>query len=193
MPRPARSAARFTPTGVPAARAAVVLVSAVLAVALLASCAAAADPEVASLATGAPSGTEGGAGTPASTAVMVDVSGDPAGLSACMEEQGVPIPPPSEHGNEFTYTYPEGVPIETVDAALAECDAFLPGGGAPPETDPDTLARLRELARCMREHGVEGFPDPTSDGVIDLPANSGIDPYGPEYLAAQEACLGVGD
>lgn len=161
--------------------------AAVLAALLLSGCAPAEAPSVASL------GDAGAADASPSAATAANVNGDPAGLSACMEEQGVPIPPPSQRGNEFTYAYPEDVPIAEVDAALSECDAFLPGGGAPPESDPDTLARLRELAQCMREHGVEDFPDPAPDGVIELPATGGIDPYAPDYVAAQGACLGSGD
>ncbi|QJW35528.1 hypothetical protein [Cellulosimicrobium protaetiae] len=127
-------------------------------------------------------------GTPTSTPSEPSVDGDPAGLSACMEEQGAPIPPPTSSDGEFTYTYPDGVSRAEADAAFAACGRYLPGGGAPPDADPEQLARLRELAACMRDHGVEGFPDPNPEGVVDMPAGSGVDPSSPEYTTALDAC-----
>ena len=51
---------------------------------------------------------------------------------------------------------------------------------------------------CMRSHGVLNFPDPTSDGQIDVkfasggkggaPASSGIDRMSPQYISADRTC-----
>lgn len=51
---------------------------------------------------------------------------------------------------------------------------------------------------CMRSHGVPNFPDPTSDGQINVqfaiggkdgsPATSGIDRMSPRYLSADQSC-----
>lgn len=51
---------------------------------------------------------------------------------------------------------------------------------------------------CMRSHGVSNFPDPTSDGQIDVkfayggkdgaPASSGIDRMSPRYISADQTC-----
>ena len=152
---------------------------------LVAACAAGASgdaPSVASL-------DDGATGTPTSTPSAAPLDGDPAGLSTCMEEQGAPIPPPTSSAGEFTYTYPEGVSTAEADAAFAACARFLPGGGAPPDADPEHLARLRELAACMRDHGVDDYPDPNPEGVIDIPPGSGIDPSSREYTIAFEACV----
>jgi hypothetical protein len=50
----------------------------------------------------------------------------------------------------------------------------------------------------MRSHGVLNFPDPTSDGQIDVkfasggkggaPASSGIDRMSPQYISADRTC-----
>ena len=59
-------------------------------------------------------------------------------------------------------------------AAQAKCQKLLPGG-APPgpgsATHPSaqTLAKLVSIARCMREHGVPQFPDPSTS----VPSNPG--------------------
>jgi len=166
-------------------RAPVVLLLALAPALLAGGCAAGASgdaPSVASL-------DDGATGTPTSTPSGPLFEGDPAGLSTCMEEQGAPIPPPTSSAGEFTYTYPEGVSTAEADAAFAACAQFLPGGGAPPDADPEHLARLRELAACMRDHGVDDYPDPNPEGVIDIPPGSSIDPSSPEYTAAFEACV----
>jgi hypothetical protein len=51
---------------------------------------------------------------------------------------------------------------------------------------------------CMRSHGVSNFPDPTSDGQINVkfayggkdgvPASSGIDRMSPQYISAARTC-----
>ncbi|MCD5345878.1 hypothetical protein PX701_01285 [Agromyces sp. H3Y2-19a] len=174
MPRPSRLATPML---------GVLVVTAAL---LLAGCTADAPPSVASL---DDPDAPGIAGLASTTEPALDLDGDPRGLSECMAEQGVPIPMPTQDGHSFTYRYPEGVPIEEVDEALAACARFMPGAGAPPEHDPEQLARLRELAECMREHGVDDYPDPRPDGVIDIPPGSPIDPTAPDYLAAQAACV----
>jgi hypothetical protein len=48
----------------------------------------------------------------------------------------------------------------------------MPGGGPPgpgssTNPSPQTLARMLNIARCMRQHGVYDFPDPRSS----VPAN----------------------
>jgi hypothetical protein len=51
---------------------------------------------------------------------------------------------------------------------------------------------------CMRSHGVSNFPDPTSDGQINVnfasggkdgaPMSSGIDRMSPQYISADRTC-----
>lgn len=44
------------------------------------------------------------------------------------------------------------------------------------------------FARCMRAHGVPGFPDPSPRGGFVFPAGSGLDPRSPALRAAQASC-----
>jgi len=43
---------------------------------------------------------------------------------------------------------------------MEKCREFLPDGGDPPKPSAEDLAKAREYAKCIREHGVSGFPDP---------------------------------
>jgi len=59
-----------------------------------------------------------------------------------------------------------------------------------------TLGQLVKYSRCMRAHGVPGFPDPTTiSGGIGEPggftfdtAGLNLDQRSPQYHAAQQAC-----
>jgi hypothetical protein len=91
--------------------------------------------------------------------------------------------------------------------AQAKCKKLLPGIGLPgegPPPSPQTLDKLFKIARCMRQHGISEFPDPTTtrpshldpvkyremtdyDGAILLfPAT--IDMQAPAYRQALTAC-----
>lgn len=44
------------------------------------------------------------------------------------------------------------------------------------------------FARCMRAHGMPGFPDPSPRGGFVFPAGAGLDPRSPTMRAAQASC-----
>jgi hypothetical protein len=80
--------------------------------------------------------------------------------------------------------------------ALAAC-----GSSSKPSTTagPSTIAMLDKYAACMRDHGVSGFPDPSTtetpssfgiDGYnFDLPST--IDTQSPAYESADKTCQSV--
>ena len=84
-------------------------------------------------------------------------------------------------------------------AALVLAASICAGCGADPAPDAGTGATGKATPRtkavrfsaCMREHGVDGFPDPgpsgelTVDGVVN---GSSLDPDGPVWTAAIKAC-----
>ncbi|HTW11785.1 MAG TPA: hypothetical protein VME01_03500 [Solirubrobacteraceae bacterium] len=88
-------------------------------------------------------------------------------------------------------------------AAQTKCQKLLPGGGpgSGPPPSAQTLARYLKVARCMRQHGVSGFPDPTTS-ISSKPSGGGeiADREGvilvipraaqqsPEYASAAAAC-----
>lgn len=113
-------------------------------------------------------------------------------FSGCMRSNGVTRypdptgggPPPKESLQQL------GVTSAAFQAAETRCRHLLPGGGRP----PDSQARQRvaqlgyEFARCVRAHGVPGFPDPDGSGRIPDPASAGVDQGSPAFQAANRAC-----
>jgi hypothetical protein len=45
-----------------------------------------------------------------------------------------------------------------------------------------------KFSQCMQAHGVKDFPDPNSQGVIQIGPNSGIDSNSATFRSAAEAC-----
>ena len=70
-------------------------------------------------------------------------------------------------------------------AAVATVDAV--DATAPPSSNPEREAAF-EFAQCMRDHGVDDFPDPqiSADGSIHIDAPAGVGQE--ELAAAREAC-----
>ena len=65
------------------------------------------------------------------------------------------------------------------------------GGGTGPSNGSQLIMKMPDGARfsaCMRAHGVKNFPDPGSQGTIQVGPSSGIDPGSPTFQAAQSAC-----
>jgi hypothetical protein len=83
--------------------------------------------------------------------------------------------------------------------ALAACssDPASPGvanlsatSTTAPSSGGSTKASPLAYSQCMRAHGVTDFPDPDSQGRIDIQAGPGsdLDPNNPTFQAAQQAC-----
>ena len=118
----------------------------------------------------------------------------------CMRENGVPkFPDPDEDfasepgsqkeilGSFGTDLGELGVDEAKFDAAHETCRRYLPNGGGPPRPDPDVVEQKRQYARCMRDNGVQNFPDPSADGRFQIDPNE-IDTDSPTYKAADEKC-----
>jgi hypothetical protein len=112
----------------------------------------------------------------------------------CMREHGVDVPDPSfEAGGRVNPTSPdEDVPPATLREAEQACRQHDPEAN-PPTLSEEEQREFREAAlanaRCMREHGIENFPDPTFDeNGAHIPEGGAIDPDDPGFQEAQEAC-----
>jgi hypothetical protein len=113
----------------------------------------------------------------------------------CMREHGVDMPDPSFEGGRITQTNPDGnvPPAKLADADKA-CGKDTEDDDGPQLSD-EQQQEFKEAAlanaRCMREHGIENFPDPKFPGngeaQIQIPEGS-IDPDDPDFKQAQEAC-----
>jgi hypothetical protein len=101
----------------------------------------------------------------------------------CMREHGIDMEDPQP--GEPLRVQLRGDP-EEARAAQEACQDLLPaggpGGGA---NDPRAQERMLEFAQCMRDNGVESFPDPQPGGGIQIGPDQAEDP---DFEAAQETC-----
>ncbi|MGH9243472.1 MAG: hypothetical protein ACRD29_03985 [Acidimicrobiales bacterium] len=78
-----------------------------------------------------------------------------------------------------------GPGVAEVDSTTTTTSSGSGGSGSNQASTPDPVA----YARCMRDNGVPGFPDPNSDGTFEIDANElGVPPDSPQFGAADEAC-----
>ncbi|MGA2529471.1 MAG: hypothetical protein ABSG36_09960 [Acidimicrobiales bacterium] len=62
------------------------------------------------------------------------------------------------------------------------------GGGSSSPSPQADAATLLKFAQCMRNHGLTTFPDPTSQGNIDIQNIGKDNPNSPQFQTAQHAC-----
>ena len=68
-------------------------------------------------------------------------------------------------------------------ATVAACGSSSHPAAAASSTH---YSQALKFSKCMRSHGVTGFPDPGSGGGIQLPP--GTNPFSPAFRAAQAVC-----
>jgi len=77
---------------------------------------------------------------------------------------------------------------DKIEAATTACKPLLPTVPSK-KLDATELATLREVSKCIREHGFPQFPDPDSDeGGIVIDDSDGIDTKSAAFKAAQQQC-----
>jgi hypothetical protein len=115
----------------------------------------------------------------------------------CMREHGVDMPDPQFQGGGIMQRGPdEKTPRATVEKAQEACKEIQE---RMEPSEPPSEAEQKEMkdaalahARCMRDHGIKNFPDPTfsADGgmTVRIGKGSGIDPNDEDFKEAQEAC-----
>lgn len=113
--------------------------------------------------------------------------------AACVRDHGQPGFPDPTVDAQGHALLPDGVHVSP-DAAQA-CASVLDALPASARVQKGMdVAQMRQFARCMREQGVEDWPDPDDMGVFHLPDTLGRDlkssPRWPEIRAAwQGPCL----
>ena len=117
-------------------------------------------------------------------------------FAECMRDQGVDMPDPQFDGGRVMQRGPdENVSPEKFHKAEEACRKLLEDL-EPPELSPEQQEEMKEAAlghaKCMREHGLENFPDPTFDedggAQIRIGPGTGLDPDDPDFQAAEKAC-----
>jgi hypothetical protein len=114
----------------------------------------------------------------------------------CMEENGGTVGRVEGPNNGQPNGQVSGAPQSDGEPAkqqqaLEKCRQFLPDGGAPQRMSPEQLEQARNLAKCMREAGVD-YPDPDpatagAPGAMAVPP--GVDINNPDVRAKFDACL----
>lgn len=105
----------------------------------------------------------------------------------CMRSHGVPMADPQLDSQGNVRNAPAGdkdsLDVAVLRQAQQACQALQPV--APPALSALKLELSREFSRCMREHGVEHFPDPESDAHVEVPLEVRDDP---QYEQAKPLC-----
>jgi len=129
----------------------------------------------------------GGAGTPSPTPTL---SFQEQGLrhARCMREHGVPEADPvvnADGGVRVGGGYDKGaIDPDVFEKAKTACTQYEPQLN--PQEQALKLEGARQESRCMREHGVENFPDP--DPNLDRPVPDSVRDD-PQYDEAVRACM----
>lgn len=146
----------------------------------------------AALALGACGGEDGGSGTGSTSSSggrADDRQSAMLEFARCMREHGVDMPDPQvdSQGRARMTMNGAGIPPETMEAAQEACEDKRPTAPADGPGREEANARGLALAQCMREHGIENFPDPKDGGIMITP-DSGLDPEDPAFQEAQKVC-----
>jgi len=130
--------------------------------------------------------TAGGDATESDTA---DTMGDRDRMLAfaeCLRDNGLDVEDPAE-GEGLRLMFGPGTDRALVEAAMEACREYAPEGG--PGGGPVDSEAMLDFAQCMRDNGVEAFPDPDPDqGGMQIGPEVGEDP---DFEAAQEVCRDI--
>ena len=110
----------------------------------------------------------------------------------CMREHGVDMPDPKFDAGRMTQKLGKTNP-ETLRSAEQACAKIRAQIKAPELSDDDKQEFKRAAlanARCMREHGIDNFPDPVfdADGGAQIRIRRALNPESAKFQAAQKAC-----
>jgi hypothetical protein len=138
------------------------------------------------------------AGTPTtskSSASGSSAKASPLAFSQCMRAHGIPdFPDPNGNGQLLFQGGGSGSDLNPsspqFQAAQNDCKSLAPGGPTA-RTGRKNRANALKFSECMRKHGITNFPDPNSQGGIELQGGAGgsLDPKSPQFQSAQSACF----
>jgi hypothetical protein len=122
--------------------------------------------------------------------------------AACMRDHGVanfPDPHVSISGGSTQISMMVGDGAKSspqFSGANTACRGILPGpaSGSPAAQAQQLRARAQDelsFARCMRDHGINGFPDPNAQGRLDVEMiqAAGVDLTAPQVRTAALTCI----
>jgi hypothetical protein len=149
--------------------------------------------------------TAGCGGSPSSTgtrssASQASVQG-PYAYARCMRAHGLSnFPDPHVVSHDGQTSVSQMLPQSAAAApafksAQKACQHFqpTPQSGPGPGDQQHHKQVLLAFARCLRAHGLTGFPDPNAQGQLTLAMinAAGVDIHGPGFFTAAKACVGA--
>ncbi|WP_433162648.1 hypothetical protein [Kribbella sp. CA-247076] len=130
-------------------------------------------------------GAQAEATTPSSAPASMSRDEKAIKFTQCLREQGLDVPDPEPgKGPMLKFNRESGVTQEKVQQAMEACKEFNPQGESGP--NPQQEENGRKFAACMRENGVEKFPDP-EPGQRGIMVGPGVGDD-PDFKKAQETC-----
>ncbi|GAA4585369.1 hypothetical protein GCM10023194_27850 [Planotetraspora phitsanulokensis] len=91
-------------------------------------------------------------------------------LATCLRQHGVPnFPDPVMDAQGNVQVNPSVRIPASAKTACASIAARLPGENKGPTYSAADMAKLRQLARCFRDHGIPDWPDPNARGEFPMP------------------------
>ena len=142
-----------------------------------------------------PTTTVSTTGTPASNPADAAFA-----YSRCIRAHGVTsFPDPHVSTTQNGASISQGVPASAgaspqFKSAETACRGILPAPGNSSSGDQQSHRQtLLVFARCLRSHGLAGFPDPNHAGQITpaMISAAGIDLHSTQFQRAGAACVGV--
>jgi hypothetical protein len=123
-------------------------------------------------------------------------------FASCMRDHGVTAFPdprvtttPGGGGVAVAQAAPAGAgQSPQFRAAQKSCQGIIPGPGRSGSGNQGPSKQtFLAFARCLRSHGLSGFPDPNAQGQLTLQMISaaGVDLKAPSFFTAAKACVGV--
>jgi len=106
-------------------------------------------------------------------------------FTQCLREQGLNVPDPEPgKGPMLKFDKSSGVTPEQVEKAMDACKQYNPQ--AEGSANPQQEENGRKFAQCMRDNGVEKFPDP-KPGQRGIMIGPGVGDD-PDFQKAQDTC-----
>lgn len=93
-------------------------------------------------------------------------------LTRCIRQHGAPNFPDLTYDQRTGKVQPPpgtGKPPRSAIAACQSIAARLPAEGRTRPPTAAEMAKLRELSKCIRQHGLPDWPDPNANGAFALP------------------------
>ncbi len=115
-------------------------------------------------------------------------------FSSCMQSHGEPNFPDPNSSGATAITSGSGLDPKSPQfkAAQEACQKLAPSKGTQsPAQQAQSAAQALKFSECMQSHGEPNFPDPNSQGGIQITNSSGLNPSSPQFQAAQNACQKV--